>query len=144
MRLFCFTSADADRNAATQALDELLPRLQAALAPQPPTAPELTWSVDHFNANFSRCGSWDAWSRSIPRERDRFQRPAYDHFIAVTDFPSGRFGKATAAALSEALLLKRPVHWIALDGSHGGLFCSEVRQVAEHDFRHGWALLQAR
>lgn len=105
-----------------------------------PVPAQVVYATDHFLREFSRHGNWDAWAKAIVRERDRFGRPQHTEFLVITEFSAGRFGKATAVALVDALRLRLPTHWVQHGGDHGLLNAHEVVETDPHALDSGWFL----
>jgi hypothetical protein len=135
--LFVWAPKDLDDARRDAAVAEFRGRIQGSVGA---TFTDVMHSAAHFTANFGRYGGWDAWSLGIAREKDRFGRPAFAHFLVLTAFSSGSFGKATAMSIGESLRQTRPVHWMSADGTHGQLFSREIIVRDSTDFQYGWAL----
>ena len=130
MRIF-FANGRGDSDAD---VERAVARVRDALMSQFGADVEVTSGKDDYKANFSRCGSWDAWIRDVAvgiRFADR--TPRYHALMC----PTREVGKATARIVELALGASKPV--LLWEGGQARSVIS-VRAVDAENWKAGYTL----
>jgi hypothetical protein len=135
-RVFIAAAKDADPEKVDAIAEVAREKFGAALSERGIDGLEVVKASDDFNANFARCGSWDAWINDVARGVDyMFRTPRYNAIVVLTEY----VGKATGSIVRIALQNDRMV---ILMGENGG---SErvmgIEEIDPNDYKGGWRVV---
>jgi hypothetical protein len=135
-RVFIAAAKDADPFKVDAIAEIVKEKFSSALTERGIDGLEVVKASDDFNANFARCGGWDAWINDVARGVDYMYRtPRYNAIVVLSEY----VGKATGSIVRLALQHDRMV---LLMGENGG---SErvigIEEIDANDYKGGWRVI---